>query len=122
MTAHDVLAEVLRAGGRVVHDIARPRLMVPPALKPLVLEHREALGALVLAEAAREAASLNPPPTLAVSGALRRLSYAFPWPDTVPGLGCPHHRRVWALRWMRARLLGSVRSRRTLSRMCGARL
>jgi hypothetical protein len=49
VTPTEVLAEVLRAGGRVIPDPARPRLVVPPALKPLVLEHREALRALILA-------------------------------------------------------------------------
>jgi hypothetical protein len=47
VTAEEVLAEVLRQGGEVVPDPTRPRLLVPPALKPLVLEHREALRALL---------------------------------------------------------------------------
>lgn len=48
MTAEEVLAQVLEAGGRVILDPERPRLLVPPALKPLVAEHRYALRHLVL--------------------------------------------------------------------------
>jgi hypothetical protein len=47
MTPAEVLAEVVKAGGSVVPDPTRPRLRVPAALKPLVLEHREALRAAV---------------------------------------------------------------------------
>ena len=83
--AEDVLDQVLLAGGRVMADPARPRLVVPPGLKPLVLEHRDALRALVLAGAAVPAVAA--PSALAVPGAPRRPSYAFPWPDAVPGLG-----------------------------------
>lgn len=75
MTARDVLAKVLRAGGRVIADPVRPRLAVPPRLKSLVLEHREALRALVLAP-------ITPPPPPVRSG-----SYAHPWPDALAGLG-----------------------------------
>lgn len=79
MTPTEVLAEVLRAGGRVVPDPTRPRLVVPPALKPLVLAHREALRALVLAGEPRATA---PPPSRTRQGA-----YSYPWPDALPGLG-----------------------------------
>lgn len=79
MTARDVLAEVLRAGGRVIPDPARPRLVVPPTLKPLVLEHREALRALVLAG--------EIPTPAAPSPSVHPGAYAYPWPDTLPGLG-----------------------------------
>lgn len=47
MTPQEVLARVLEAGGRVIPDPERPRLLVPPALRPLVAEHREALKELV---------------------------------------------------------------------------
>jgi hypothetical protein len=47
VTAHEVLAEVLRAGGRIIPDPEHPRLVVPAELKPLVLEHREELRELV---------------------------------------------------------------------------
>lgn len=79
MTPTEVLAEVLRAGGRVIPDPARPRLVVPPALKPLVLAHREALRALVLSTA-MSTASL--PLALVRPGA-----YSWPWPDALRGLG-----------------------------------
>ena len=79
MTARDVLEEVLRAGGRVIPDPIRPRLVVPPDLKPLVLQHRAALRALVLARTAHASSG--------ASEATGRSAYAFPWPDVVPGLG-----------------------------------
>lgn len=47
MTAQEVLAKVLGAGGRVVPDPQRLRLLVPPDLKSLVTEHREALRELL---------------------------------------------------------------------------
>ncbi len=47
MTAAEVLAKVLEAGGRIIADPGRTRLLVPPALKPLVAEHREALRELI---------------------------------------------------------------------------
>ena len=48
MTARQVLDKVLEAGGKVIADPARPRLVVPVALKPLVAEYKEELRALVL--------------------------------------------------------------------------
>jgi hypothetical protein len=51
VTAEEVLTKVLEAGGRVIPDPTRPRLFVPPALEPLVIEHRVALRALVLGSA-----------------------------------------------------------------------
>ncbi len=48
MTPAEVLTKVLEAGGRVIRDPERPRLLVPPPLKPLVAEHREALRRLIL--------------------------------------------------------------------------
>ncbi len=48
MTAQDVLNKVLAAGGKVIPDPARPRLVVPSRLKSLVAEHREEIRALVL--------------------------------------------------------------------------
>jgi len=47
MTAEAVLATILEAGGQVIPDPDRPRLLVPPALKPLVLDHREVLRELL---------------------------------------------------------------------------
>lgn len=47
MTAQEVLAKILEAGGQVIPDPHRPRLLVPSALKPLVAEHRDALRELV---------------------------------------------------------------------------
>ena len=48
MTAQDVLNKVLEAGGKVIPDPARPRLVVPSHLKPLVIENWEEIRALVL--------------------------------------------------------------------------
>lgn len=87
MSTEEVLAEVLRAGGRVISDPARPRLVVPPALKSLVLEHRAALRALILAGVASVPAVAPPSPLAVVPDAPRRPFYAAPWPDSVPGLG-----------------------------------
>jgi hypothetical protein len=91
VTALDALEEVLRAGGRIIPDPTRPRLVVPPDLKPLVLEHRAALRALVLARAA----PTLPVPVPGVSDARARCAYAFPWPNVVHGLGVravgPYH-------------------------------
>ncbi len=64
MTARDVLSEVLRAGGRVIPDPARPRLVVPPRLKPLVIEHREALRALILAGRSAPLPGAEPTPEI----------------------------------------------------------
>ncbi len=47
MTPAEVLARVLEAGGRIIADPGRLRLLVPPAFKPLVAEHREALRELI---------------------------------------------------------------------------
>lgn len=47
MTPQELLARILDAGGQVIPDPHRPRLLVPSALKPLVAEHREALRELV---------------------------------------------------------------------------
>jgi hypothetical protein len=72
VTPADVLQQVLEAGGQIVPDPARPRLLgVPENLKPLVLEHREALRALVLAKT-------------------KDVTYCYPWPDVLPGLGARH--------------------------------
>jgi len=78
LTAREVLDEVLRAGGRVIADPARPRVAVPPRLKPLVLEHREALRALVLEVST---------PTLPAASPSSWGGYSHPWPDSLPGLG-----------------------------------
>lgn len=43
MTAIEVLNRVLKAGGHVIPDPERARLLVPQNLKPIVHEHREAL-------------------------------------------------------------------------------
>ena len=48
MTPAEVLSEIIKAGGRVIGDSERPRLVVPPALKPMVTEHRHALRRLVV--------------------------------------------------------------------------
>jgi hypothetical protein len=48
MTAAEVLAKVLEAGGRIAPDTNPPRLLVPPELKALVVEHRAELRVLVL--------------------------------------------------------------------------
>ena len=47
MTAVEVLNQVLKAGGRVIPDPDRPRLLVPQNLKPIVQKHREVLRVLV---------------------------------------------------------------------------
>ncbi len=47
MTAAEVLAKVIEAGGRIVSDAVPPKLLVPSSLKPLVVEHRDALRALL---------------------------------------------------------------------------
>ena len=54
MTAQDVLKRVLEAGGKVISDPTRPRLVVPSHLKPLVAEHRVEIRALVLQGATKE--------------------------------------------------------------------
>ena len=54
MTAREVLEKVIEAGGKVIPDPARPRLVVPSELKPLVAEHREEIRALVLQGATEE--------------------------------------------------------------------
>ena len=48
MTPSEVLEKVLQNGGKILCDGAQPRLVVPPALKPLVLEHRQALRELII--------------------------------------------------------------------------
>jgi hypothetical protein len=48
LTALDVLQEVLRAGGRVVGEKEHLQLLVPPALKPLAVSHREAIRKLLV--------------------------------------------------------------------------
>lgn len=63
MTADQVLSHVLDAGGRIIPDPVRPRLLVPPALKPLVAKHREALRVLVL----RPPPNVTDPPELAAA-------------------------------------------------------
>jgi hypothetical protein len=52
MTAREVLARVIAEGGQVIADPERPRIVVPPALEPLVREHRRELRALIAADAA----------------------------------------------------------------------
>ena len=79
MTAEEVLAHIMQAGGRVIADPARPRVIVPLALKSLVLAHKAALRALVLQS--NEVA--DPPPQTETR------EYAFPWPSALTGLG-PH--------------------------------
>src|SRR3972149_1603005 len=60
MTAEEVLVRVLEAGGEVIYDPARPRLRIPPALKPLGAEHREALRRLVLSQIKTPSSPLDP--------------------------------------------------------------
>ncbi len=68
MTPAEVLAKVLEAGGKVIADPDRPRLLVPPHLRPLVAEHREALRELV-----RRRETVPPPtPVPALRLVLRR--------------------------------------------------
>jgi len=76
VTAREVLAEVILAGGTIIKDPERPRLMVRADLKPLVLEHREALKALLQAPS-----DPRPAPNLIAR------AYAHPWPDELPGFG-----------------------------------
>ncbi len=57
MNVEQVLTQVLEAGGRLIPDPQRPRLLVPPALKPLVAEHREAIRALLRVAPVEEAAT-----------------------------------------------------------------
>ena len=52
MTAREVLARVIAEGGQVIADPDRPRIVVPPALEPLVREHRRELRALIAVDAA----------------------------------------------------------------------
>jgi hypothetical protein len=78
----EVLAEVIRAGGQVIADPARPRVVVPPALKPFVLAHKAALRVLVLSGELPTA--IQPPPRRPYH---RMGDYAFPWPDALPELG-----------------------------------
>ena len=47
MTAVEVLNLVLKAGGQVIPNLDRPRLLVPLELKRIVQEHREGLRVLV---------------------------------------------------------------------------
>ncbi len=47
MTAIDALCLILDAGGKVVSGPGRPRLLAPPAMRPLVDAHREELRALL---------------------------------------------------------------------------
>lgn len=48
MNPQELLNRVFEAGGKIIPDTARLRLLVPPSLKPLVAEHRAALRLLVL--------------------------------------------------------------------------
>jgi hypothetical protein len=50
LNPQEVLAQVLDAGGRVISDLERPRLLAPPNLRPLVEKHREALRLLILVQ------------------------------------------------------------------------
>lgn len=74
MTAQEVLARVLEAGGQIIADPQRPRLLVPPAFKPLVTEHREALRELVRrgTTPAPRGTTVGPTPVPALRGAVRR--------------------------------------------------
>jgi hypothetical protein len=78
MTAEQVLDEVLKAGGSIVPDDP-PRLVVPSALKPLVIEHRAAIRALITRRV--EATGATAPSPLPAARA------ASAWPDDLPGLG-----------------------------------
>jgi hypothetical protein len=69
VTAAQVLALVLEAGGRVVPDTDPPRILVPRRLRPLVEAHRAELRELVRGAARPIAAN------------------TFPWPDSLAGLG-----------------------------------
>ena len=79
MTPAEVLAEAVRAGGRAVPDPVRPRLLVPSALKALVLEHREALRATVEDLASVVAAPLS---TFAQQGCSLEVQVRW-WPQTL---------------------------------------
>ncbi len=48
MTPAEVFTKILASGGRVIPNLTRPRLLVPRDLKPLALEHRQALRGIVL--------------------------------------------------------------------------
>jgi hypothetical protein len=49
VTALDALCVILDAGGKAVPGPERPRLLAPPAMRPLAEAHREGLRALLLA-------------------------------------------------------------------------
>jgi hypothetical protein len=53
VTAEQVLRQILEAGGEVIPDLIHPRVLAPPALKPLVLEHRDELRELLLGQVPR---------------------------------------------------------------------
>jgi hypothetical protein len=97
MTAAEVLAKVLRAGGRVVPDAVAPKLLVPSSLKPLVVEHRDALRALLASQ--EEAQAPRAPDLIAAyQRVLERLWYlAGQGPDA-------NHRECAALLQEQARL------------------
>jgi len=53
VTALDALCAILDAGGKAVPGPERPRLLAPPAMRPLVEAHREGLLALLRAHGPR---------------------------------------------------------------------
>jgi len=55
MTAAEVLAKVLAAGGSIVRD-KPPRLLVPKELKPLVIKHRQEIRRLIVEQAEADGA------------------------------------------------------------------
>jgi hypothetical protein len=57
VTPQEVLAKVFEAGGQIIPDPDRPRLLVPHDLRHLVAEHRAALRELVLRQ------QIGPPTT-----------------------------------------------------------
>ncbi len=84
MTPRQVLEKVLEGGGRVIADPAHPRLLVPPELKPLVAEHREAIRKILLSETEEKQDAEKVVREVRIR---EQVSYAFPWPDSVPLLG-----------------------------------
>ena len=75
MTAAEVLARALGAGGQVIRDASGPRLRVPREMRHLVEAHRSEIRALILAGAA-PVPTPRPTPRAALG-----------WPAVLPALG-----------------------------------
>ena len=101
MTPAEVLTKVLEAGGQVIPHPEHPRLLVPPDLKPLVAEHREALRRLVLYwEALRRWFELTAQGPEADQGAVTRTYQAIlRLTDDVGEPQATQLRRQWARQW-----------------------